>query len=848
MGLGATASSGLGVGYSSASTNVSISGSTVTVLGSGTAMIVASQGGDSNYVAATPVTNTLTIGQGNAGVTISGTSATYDGTGKSVTVVTTPGGLSNSVTYNGSLNRPTNAGSYSVVATINDGNYAGSGTSTLTIGQASNAISFPGLISMTNGQSLILTASSVSGLPVQYASSSTNVRIAGNVLTALHNGSASVVATAGNSNWQTVALTNMVTIKSGATISITATNVTYTGVAKPVKVTTVPPNLPITVTYTGIGDTIYGPSISSPTNVGSYNVAASVNESNVAYTGSAFSIQTITPAVTTVTIARTNAVYSGVVAPVTVSTVPSGIATRVAYTGIGTTTYGLTSNAPVNAGTYAVTALITDSNRLGSAASVLTITPKLTAVTIGGTSATYTGVAKPVIVTTVPSGVTTLITYAGSGTTTYGPTSNAPVNAGTYAVSAQIMDPNRTGLKTAALTIARGRQTITFTQPAAVTNGVSPFPLVAKSSSGLPVMFSSLSTNIAISGGTVTVLGTGVASITAAQPGNSNWIAAASLIQRLTVSGPAATSPTVTNQIPGIAVTGSIPGIVIRPGVFPLQCPTNAGSVVAWGNGAYGQTNIPFGLTNVVQISSRGIHNLALLARGGVVSWGWNGYGQTNVPVEATNVVQVASGMGFSAALCSDGRVIEWGDDSLGQIEVPDSVTNAVQIAAGSDHSLALLADGRVLAWGWNAYGQTDVPDDATNVVQVAGGYFHSVALKADGTVKAWGDNTYGETSVPLGLTNVVRIVTGLNHTVALKSDGSVVVWGWNNAGQTNVPVGLSGVCEIASGGNTVFALTTNGTLVTWGDNSYGQRKPPTGIVRIYEMVLGLYHALGLKR
>jgi hypothetical protein len=735
-----------------------------------------------------------------------------------------------------------------VVATINDANYTGSNTATLTIGTATNAINFPAIVTITNGQSLILTASSVSGLPVRYASLSTNVSITGNVLTALHNGSASVVATAGDSNWETVSMTNMVTIKSGATISIAGTNATYTGTAKPVTVTTVPPNLALTVTYTGIGGTTYGPSISSPTNVGSYNVAASVNASNTVYAGSASSVLTIAPAVATVKIAGTNVIYTGAAKPVTVTTVPSGIATRVTFAGTGTTTYGLTSNAPANAGTYAVTALITDSNRLGSASSVLTIAPAVTAVTIAGTSVTYTGDAKPVTVTTVPSGIATRVTYAGTGTTTYGSTSNAPVSAGTYAVSAQIIDPNRTGLKTSAMIIARGRQTITFTQPAAVTNGVSPFTLLAKSSSGLPVIFSSVSTNIVISGSTATVLGIGVASITAAQPGDSNWIAAASITQRLTVSGPTATRPIVTNQMPGIAVTGSIPRIVTRPGAFPLRYPTNAGSVVAWGNGTYGQTNVPVGLTNVVQLSSRGIHSLALLAHGGVVSWGWNAYGQTNVPADATNVVQVAAGMGFSAALCSDGSVIEWGDDSLGQIEVPLGVTNAVQIAAGSDHSLALLADGSVVAWGWNAYGQTDVPADATNVVQVAGGSFHSVALKADGTVKAWGDNTYGETSIPSGLTNVVRIVTGLNHTVALKSDGTVVAWGWNSAGQTNVPIGLSGVCDIASGGNTVFALTTDGTLVTWGDNSYGQRKPPTGISKLYEVVLGLYHALGLKR
>jgi hypothetical protein len=60
--LGATSTSGLQISYSTTSTSlVSISGNTMTVLGAGTAMIVASQAGNSNYMAATSVTNQLVI-------------------------------------------------------------------------------------------------------------------------------------------------------------------------------------------------------------------------------------------------------------------------------------------------------------------------------------------------------------------------------------------------------------------------------------------------------------------------------------------------------------------------------------------------------------------------------------------------------------------------------------------------------------------------------------------------------------------------------------------------------------------------------------------------------------------
>jgi len=60
--LSATSSSGLVVTYSTTNTNlISISSNVATVLGAGTATIVASQMGNSNYLTAIPVTNTLVI-------------------------------------------------------------------------------------------------------------------------------------------------------------------------------------------------------------------------------------------------------------------------------------------------------------------------------------------------------------------------------------------------------------------------------------------------------------------------------------------------------------------------------------------------------------------------------------------------------------------------------------------------------------------------------------------------------------------------------------------------------------------------------------------------------------------
>jgi uncharacterized repeat protein (TIGR02543 family) len=69
-------------------------------------------------------------------VTISNLSQTYDALHKAVTVTTDPIGMSVIITYNGSEIEPVEAGSYTVVATIEDPNYVGEDTQTLVIAQA----------------------------------------------------------------------------------------------------------------------------------------------------------------------------------------------------------------------------------------------------------------------------------------------------------------------------------------------------------------------------------------------------------------------------------------------------------------------------------------------------------------------------------------------------------------------------------------------------------------------------------------------------------------------------------------------------------------------------------------
>ena len=79
---------------------------------------------------------------------------------------------------------------------------------------------------------------------------------------------------------------------------------------------------------------------------------------------------------------------------------------------------------------------------------------------------------------------------------------------------------------------------------------------------------------------------------------------------------------------------------------------------------------------------------------------GNNGDGQTSIPIGLNNVVQVAAGVYHSLALKGDGIVVAWGRNSDGQTTIPAGLNNVAQISAGGYHSLALKDDGTVVAWG----------------------------------------------------------------------------------------------------------------------------------------------------
>ncbi|MEJ6979879.1 MBG domain-containing protein, partial [Pedobacter sp. P351] len=92
-----------------------------------------------NFITSTSSAVLQQVNKATASISLAGLSQTYDGTARSVTATTTPAGLTGiSITYDGSSTAPTIAGSYAVVASLTNANYAAdNATGNLVIGKAS---------------------------------------------------------------------------------------------------------------------------------------------------------------------------------------------------------------------------------------------------------------------------------------------------------------------------------------------------------------------------------------------------------------------------------------------------------------------------------------------------------------------------------------------------------------------------------------------------------------------------------------------------------------------------------------------------------------------------------------
>ncbi len=197
---------GLTVGYDGSAKSALVStepaGLTVAVTYDGSATLPTAVGSyevsgtiaDANYVGSS--TDVFTIAKGSAAVTLTGLAQTYDGTPKSAGATTDPIGLSVNLTYDGSATAPAAAGSYAVIGTVADANYAGIGTGTLVVAKATATVSLSGLYYVYDGYAKSATVTT------DPAGLNASVTYNGSATAPSATGSYAVVATVSDANYQ----------------------------------------------------------------------------------------------------------------------------------------------------------------------------------------------------------------------------------------------------------------------------------------------------------------------------------------------------------------------------------------------------------------------------------------------------------------------------------------------------------------------------------------------------------------------------------------------------------------------------------------------------------------------
>ncbi|HEY3381090.1 MAG TPA: IPT/TIG domain-containing protein [Vicinamibacterales bacterium] len=487
-------------------------------------------------------------------------------------------------------------------------------------------------------------------------------------------------------------------------------------------------------------------------------------------------------------------------------------------------------------------------------------------VILGNLDQTYDGTPKAVTAATVPPGLAVTITYRGTGTTTYGPTTAAPTDPGWYVVVATVNDSTIAGSGSAGATL-------TINNAVPVVSSVAP-------PSGPDF------------GGTlITVSGTGF------RPGATvqiNGLAAAGVyvnattMTAVTPSSAAAGAATVTvrnpDPTPGAATTTftylAYPAVT---GIAPASGTAGTAVTITGRNFASDVATV-FGSSTGPVTNASATQIVATVPSG--LSPGPVDLTVVNVTLGQSRTYQraftigtvlagtantVAGGGSFTCAVTSTGGVQCWGDNSSGQLgdgttmprgtptDVPGLTAGMKAVVAGYRHSCALTSGGGVLCWGDNNYGQlgdgttknrvtpVDVAGLGGGVVALAGGSNHTCAITNGGGVKCWGSNSYGQlgdgtttqrmlpVDVPALLAGITGLTAGTSHTCAVTGAGAVQCWGYNNYGQlgdgttTNrsTPVGVvglaTGVTAVAGGNYHSCALAGSGAVMCWGQNFSGQ-------------------------
>ncbi len=312
----------------------------------------------------------LTIAKGAATVTLGNLTATYSGTAQPATATTSPVGLTVTFTYNGKPTLPVNAGSYTVIGTVNNADYQGSSTSqTLTISPAATTVNLGNLNFVYTGKADPATATT---LPAKLDVTFTYNGLATAPILV---GSYHVVGTINNANYTgsangplVISPTAPLVTTSAATL-ISATSATLNSlITTKGAATTVSFQYGTSTAYT---NTTLGQSVAAGTTSVPFSTGIDLLTPQTIYHYRVVATNTDTPALTAVGLDRTFTTLAAPVfgvspasylgasdAEVALSVIPNGVATSVYFqysTTAGFSSFLQTAAQSIGSGNVAVT-------------------------------------------------------------------------------------------------------------------------------------------------------------------------------------------------------------------------------------------------------------------------------------------------------------------------------------------------------------------------------------------------------------------------------------------------------------------------------------------------------------
>jgi hypothetical protein len=409
------------------------------VLAPGSYNFTAIYSGDSSYSGSTG-TLTQAIGKATASVLLTNLNVTWNGNPQPVIVTTTPASLTVVVTYSNNSAVPSNVGTYSVAAAINDPDYVGVTSGSLIISPIQATVNLAIPPATWDGTAKAVTATTTPlGLAVSitYGGSSTAPTAAA---------SYAVVATITTPNYAGSSSGTLLISSAAVTINLSGFSATYDGTAKSVGAITSPANIPLNITYNG--------SSIAPTAAGSYSVSAAPGSSN--YSGSASGTLIVNQAPATFTFVSLTGTYTGVAQPVSVIASPSTFTYSVKYNG--------SISPPITAGSYNVVVTATDPNYTGGNSGTYTVQKATPVVTWANPAALAFGsplTATQLNATSTPAGspayspVPGTVLLAGANQTlsvTFAP--NDPVNYNSVTATTTITI-NPSGVQGVLITVAK---------------------------------------------------------------------------------------------------------------------------------------------------------------------------------------------------------------------------------------------------------------------------------------------------------------------------------------------------------------------------------------------------------